>query len=55
MTFQRKYDLIYAVLSYKINGCAFKVHNELGGGHLESVYQKAMAIALRNAKLEFVE
>ena len=55
MAFQKKYDLIYSDLSYKIIGSAYKVHNELGGGHLESAYQKAMAIALKNANLEFVE
>jgi len=55
MAFQKKFDLIYSDLSYKINGCAYKVHKELGGGHLKSVYQKAMAIALKNAKLEYLE
>ncbi len=55
MAFQKKYNLIHSEISYKIIGCAYKVHNELGGGHLENVYQKAMAIALSSEKLEFVE
>ncbi len=29
-----------------IIGCAFDVHNELGAGFLESVYENALAIAL---------
>ena len=30
----------------------FEVYNELGGGFLESVYQKAFALALRQAGLQ---
>ena len=37
-------DLIYPELSYKIVGCVFEVFKELGYGHPEKVYQKAMAI-----------
>lgn len=29
-----------------IIGCAFEVHNELGAGFLENVYENALAIAL---------
>lgn len=32
-------------------GCAFEVLNELGSGFLESVYEKALAIALRQKGL----
>jgi len=48
-------DLVYPELSYKIVGCAFEVFNELGFGHAEKYYQKAMAIALKNADLNFKE
>jgi len=34
-------------LTQAIIGCAFEVINELGSGFLESVYEKAMCIALR--------
>ena len=50
-----KKDLVYPELSYKITGCAFEVFNQLGGGQRESVYQKALAIALKNAELTFKE
>ena len=56
MNFQSgKLELIFSELSYKINGCAYKVHNELGGGHLEKVYQKAMAIEFERAGLKFLD
>ncbi len=51
----RREDLIYPALSYKIVGCAFDVHNELGGGHHEKYYQRALAEALRNHNLIFKE
>lgn len=49
----RRTDLIYPELSYKILGCAFNVHNKLGGGLPEKYYQKALAEAFRKANLEF--
>lgn len=48
-------DLLYPELSYKIMGCAFNVYNQLGSGHLEKVYQKALAIAFTKAGLKFSE
>jgi GxxExxY protein len=48
-------DLLYPELSYKIVGCAFEVFKEIGPGHLEKVYQRALAIAFRNAGLKFTE
>jgi GxxExxY protein len=40
-------------LTYKIIGCAMKVHGSLGNGFQEKIYHRAMAIALRNARLNF--
>ena len=48
-------DLIYPELSYKIVGCAFEVYNELGFGHAEKIYQKALAISFTKHKLNFKE
>lgn len=48
-------DLVYPELSYKIIGCAYEVYNELGFGYAENVYQKAMAISLKNNGLKFKE
>jgi GxxExxY protein len=52
---QNKTNFIFAELSFKINGCAFKVHNTLGGGQLEKTYQKSLAIELTNAGITFQE
>ncbi len=38
-------------ITEKIIGCAIEVHRHLGPGLLESVYEKALVIELKNAKL----
>jgi len=43
----------YDDITYKINGCAMKVHNTLGNGFQEVIYQRCLAIELKNAGLEF--
>ena len=43
--------LLHEKLTRAIIGCAFEVINELGSGFLESVYEKAMMIALSDAGL----
>jgi GxxExxY protein len=40
-------------ITYKINGCAMKVHNTLGNGFQEVIYQRCLAIELNKAGLEF--
>lgn len=40
-------------LTYKIIGCAMKVHATLGNGFQEVIYQRALAIEMRKASLEF--
>ena len=37
----------------KIIACAYKVHRELGPGFQEKIYQKAMKVALGEAKLSY--
>lgn len=41
-------------LTYKIIGCAMKVHNTLGPGFQEVIYQRCLAIELQRAGLGFV-
>ena len=40
-------------LTYKIIGCAMKVHNTLGNGFQEVIYQRCLAIELAKAGLNF--
>ncbi len=39
--------IIHKELSYAIMNAAFEVHNQLGPGFLESIYEKALMIELR--------
>jgi len=48
-------DLLYPELSFKINGILFDVFKQLGGGHQEKYFQKAVAIALKDNGLKFSE
>lgn len=38
-------------LTQQIIGCAYRVHNELGAGYLEKVYENALKIELEQAGL----
>ena len=40
-------------ITYKMNGCAMRVHSKLGNGFQEVIYQRALAIELRKAGLKF--
>ena len=40
-------------ITYKINGCAMKVHNTLGNGFQEVIYQRCLAIEMERAGLSF--
>lgn len=46
-------ELLYKDLSYKIRGCAFKIYNNLGFGHKENIYQKALSIEFNKSNLIF--
>lgn len=40
-------------ITYKIIGCAMKIHNTLGNGFQEVIYQRCLAIELERARLGF--
>ena len=46
--------LMYGQITESVIGCAFEVINELGAGFLESVYEKALLLALRTKGLSAV-
>ena len=43
---------LYEELTHKIIGCFYRVHDELGAGFLESVYEKALMIELQAVSLQ---
>ena len=47
-------DFKYKDLTYKIIGCAMNVHNELGNGFQEVIYQRALAWEFNQANIDFV-
>lgn len=51
----KRQDLLYPEESYKIIGSAFDVYNQLGPGHLEKYYQKALAESFLKNKISFTE
>lgn len=46
-------SLKYQDITGKIIGAAFEVHNFLGNGFQEVIYQRALAVEMRRAGLEF--
>lgn len=48
-------NLIYAKECYEIMSFIFKVFNEVGYGHKESFYQKALVEIFKENKIEFKE
>ncbi len=48
-------DLVEPELSYKIVGVLYDVYNELGFGHREIVYGRALATAFSKAGIKFSE
>ena len=46
-------NFLHENLSYKIRGACFAVYSAIGGGHKESVYQKALALELEKVGIKF--
>lgn len=51
----KRKDLLYPELSFLIIGCAFDVHNKIGYGFKETIYQKALSLAFKEKGLSFRE
>jgi len=49
----RKEEYLFANLTEKIIGFAFKIFKEMGYGHPEKIYQKCFARELSQAKLKY--
>lgn len=50
-----KNDLIYADECYQIMGMVFEVYNQIGPGHKEKFYQKAISGIFRENRIDFRE
>ena|SRR3989338_9749571 len=48
-------EYLYKDLTYKIIGCLYEVHKELGSVHKEIIYHKALALELKNRNISFTE
>ena len=51
----KRNDLLYPELSYKINGVLFEVFRQIGSGHQEKYYQKAVSAGFKKEKIKFKE
>lgn len=49
----KKEEKITDDLTYKIIGCAMKVHRALGNGFQEVIYQRALEIEMNNQRIAF--
>lgn len=47
------FDGAHADLTERIIGCAFNVHNELGSGFVEAIYENALAIEFERQGIVF--
>ncbi len=48
-----KANIIYSDLSYNIQGCFFNIYNNLGFGHKEIIYQRALEKELKLKNISF--
>lgn len=49
----KRSDILYPELSYSILGSSFEVYNELGWGHKEIVYQRALETVFKKRNISF--
>lgn len=50
----KKIELLYEELTFKIIGAAIEVHKVLGSGYLESVYEDALCYELDSLRIKYV-
>ena len=50
-----KEKILYKDLSYKLQGLFFDIRNDLGSGHKESIYQKALEKELTRDGIKFIK
>lgn len=55
MTNGNENKILYKDLSYKLQGLFFDIRNDLGSGHKESIYQKALEKELIRAEIKFIK
>jgi GxxExxY protein len=48
-------ELPFKELTHKIIGCAMEVHRVMGPGFQEYIYQRALAIEMKAARIKFDE
>jgi len=46
--------MLYSSLTSQIISCAYKVHNTLGNGYLEKIYENAMLFECKKAGLRVI-
>ncbi|MBK7290406.1 MAG: GxxExxY protein [Chitinophagaceae bacterium] len=52
MIYEKKEEYKYSEITARIIGCAMKIHNELGPGFPEYIYQRALEIEFRNESIK---
>ena len=52
---RNKHEIVYKELSYRIMKALMEVHNTLGAGFLEKVYENAIIVKLRKAGLKAIQ
>ena len=45
--------MLYENITHKIIGCAMKVHNQLGNGFQEVIYQRCLALELGKVGIHY--
>jgi len=48
-------DGLYKDLTYRIIGCLYEVHKDLGSVHKEIIYHKALCLEFKNKNIPFAE